>query len=127
MTEIATAEAEMEVGNEPTVSPENLKQLIAKETKAATSDLLKEIKKLQQQVINFKSPKGNGARTTPRGASTKKSQKKTKTKKVTFAASAQKADGADNASLKKKGRRQSKPSKKKTSKNSTSSETGRRK
>ena len=127
LTETATAEAEMEVGNEPTVSPENLKQLIAKETKAATSDLLKEIKKLQQQVINFKSPKGNGARTTPRGASTKKSQKKTKTKKVTFAASAQKADDADDATTKKKGRRQSKPSKKKTSKNSTSSETGRRK
>ena len=127
LTETATAEAEMEVGNEPSVSPENLKELIAKETKAATSALLNEMKKLQQQVMNLKSPKGNGARTTPRGASTKKSLKKTKNKKATPATSAQKADGADNASSKKKGKRQSKPSKKKTSKNSTPSKTGRRK
>ena len=46
----------MEVGNEPSVSPENLKQLIAKETKAATSELLKEMKKIQQHTINLKSP-----------------------------------------------------------------------
>ena len=127
LTETATAEAEMEVGNEPSVSHENLKQLIAKETKAATANLLKEMKKLQQQIVTLKSPKGNGARNTPRGASTKKSLKKTKDKTVTFAAFAQKADGVDNATSKKKGKRQPKPSKKKPSKNSAPSKTGRRK
>ena len=123
LTETATAEAEMDVGNEPSVSPENLKQLIAKETKAATSELLKEMKKLQQQITNFKSPKGHGARNTPRGASSKKSTKKQQAKPATPATTAQKADGADNASSKKKGKRQPKPSKKKPSKNSAPSKT----
>ena len=61
LTESATAEVEMAVGNEPSVSPENLKELIAKESKIANANLLKEIASLKSQISRFNSKKDKGA------------------------------------------------------------------
>ena len=130
LTEAATAEAEMDVSNEPSVTPENLKELVAKETKLATAALLKQVNKLQSIVNATKNLKGSGARNTPRGALPKKTKKTKKTngKTVSFAASAaQPADDADSDTSKKKGRRSSKQSKKQNGKSTKNSRTGNRK
>ena len=130
LTEAATAEAEMDVSNEPSVTPENLRELVAKETKLATAALLKQVTKLQSIVNATKNLKGSGARNTPRGALPKKTKKTKKTngKTVSFAASAaQPADDADSDTSKKKGRRSSKQSKKQNGKSTKNSRTGNRK
>ena len=118
LTETATAEVEMAVGNEPSVSPENLKELIIKESKIANAKLLKEIATLKAQVNSLNSVKYKGARKS-RGASPNKS-----TKKVTFSTPpAQKADGANKDTRKNRGRKPSKQSKKKKTSNSKPSKT----
>ena len=73
MTEPATAKAEMKVGNELNVTPENLKELVAKETKLATATLLKELTSLKSKFNKTPALKGSGARTKSRGASPKES------------------------------------------------------
>ena len=67
MTETATAEAEMKVSNEQSVTPENFKELVAKGTKISTAALLKEITKLKTKVKSRQSSKESGVRTQPRG------------------------------------------------------------
>ena len=126
LTEPATAEAEMEVGNELSVTPENLKELVAKETKLATAALLKELNSLKSK-FNKNTPalKGSGARTQSRGASPKKSKKTKKNgKKVSFAASAAPpADDAASATSAKKRNNRSDSSKKKKGKKGKQSRT----
>ena len=127
LTEPATAAAELEVSNEQSVTPENLKELIAKETKIATAALLKELNSLRA-IVNSTSVKGKGARQTKRGASTKKKQTKKTGKTVSFAASvAPPADAADSDSSKKKRNNRSDSSKKKKGKKGKKSGTGKTK
>ena len=120
LTEAATAQVEMEVGNEPSVTPENLKELVAKESKKVNESLQKEITKLKLQVNNLKSSKNEIGARTKRGALPKKSA----LKQVSFASqAAQKAGGVDKDSRKKKGKKTSEKSKKTTTKSSRKSST----
>ena len=113
----------MEVGNEPSVTPKNLRELVAKESKKVNESLLKEITKLKLQVNNLKLSKNEIGARPKRGASPKKSA----LKQVSFASqAAQKAGGADKDSRKKKGKITSKQSKKTTKKNSRKSSTKKR-
>ena len=95
LVEDATADADMEVTNEPSVNPEMLQELIRKEAKKLNSKLENEVKSLKKEISTVKSLKnGNGARTPTRGASTKKKQSNSTPKKVRFAAAGQKAADA---------------------------------
>ena len=123
LTEAATAQVEMDVGNEPSVTSENLQQLIAKESKKVTESLQKEVLKLKQLVNNLKKSKKEIGARTKRGASPKKSA----LKNVSFASQpAQKAEDADKGSRKKKEKKPSEQSKKTTKKNSKKSKTKKR-